>query len=175
MPALFLLLASGRVERVACPTDAPLFLDARGAVVTAGWQVAIVGFASGERAPHRHALVAAPGAEVLVGGRPLPAGTTELRDRERFLVGNLEAIFSTDAVPAPVDGTDGPCPVCCEPLAPERRLLRCPACGLHACARCWSLAPRRACLSPGCGQSADLDRPLWAAAASDFVSAEVVP
>jgi hypothetical protein len=174
MGTLFLLV-DGRIERRACPDDAPLRLDAAGRAVETGWAVAVVPFAVAPRAPRRHALLAAPGADVVVDGWPLRDGVAELRDGDRFLLGPLEALLSTDALPEPVSAAapDAPCPVCCEALAADgRTLFRCGRCGIQACARCWRLAPRGVCLTPGCGQPAALDRPLFEPVLADFVSAE---
>jgi hypothetical protein len=172
MATLFLLAAAhGPVEALDC-SDTPLFLDGHAAASTqAAWQVAVVPFATDARASRRYALLAAPGVDVIVDGRVLSAGVTELRDREHFLVGECEAVLSTDAVPEPLPAAGAPCPVCCETPSDDT-LFRCARCGLSACRRCWSLAPRAVCLTPGCNQPAALVRTLWAPARSDFVSGE---
>lgn len=172
---MLFLLVDGHLERRACTGDAPLFLGADGRVTPAGWVVAIVAFALASRAPRRWALVVAPGAAITVCGRLVRDGVVELRDGDRFLMGEHEALFSTDALPERVEGAtgDAPCAVCCESLAADgRALYRCGRCGLQACTRCWQLAPRGVCLTPGCDQPAALDRPLFEAALSDFVSWE---
>jgi hypothetical protein len=170
--AMLFLLVAGRVERLACPDEAPLCLDGYGRAVSAGWQVAVVPFAVAARAPRRHALVAAEGVEVAVGGQLLREGVIELRDRDHLLLGEHEIVFSTDATPEPMPVSEAPCPVCCETVAGDRRLYRCSRCGLVACARCWERAPRGVCPTPGCGRPAALERPLWEPAPADFASWE---
>jgi hypothetical protein len=172
--AMLFLLAGRDLERVACPAGAPLFLDDDGRVVESGWRAAVVPFAAAAGAPRRWALVAAPGADAVVGGRVLREGVVELHDREHFLLAGCEGVLSTDAVPEPVPATEAPavCPVCFEALKEERRLYRCGRCGAQACTTCWAVAPRGTCLTAQCGQPAALARELWAPAPAEFVSWE---
>jgi hypothetical protein len=173
MADLFFLDAD-RVTRLPCPDERALRLDGDLVPVETAWQLAVVPFALAPRAPRRWALVAAPGTPVGVGAQRLHAGIVELHDRDRILVGDRELLFSTDALPVavPSPAASAPCPVCCEALDTGGRtgLFRCGRCGMQACDRCWSLAPRRQCLTPRCGQPADFDRPLWTPAPEEFVT-----
>jgi hypothetical protein len=172
MATLFLLNAAGDVISHTCPDDRPLQLDAGACESGAGWQVAIMPFVLTPRTPRRWAIVVAPGACVAVGATPVHAGVTELHDRDRILLGEYEMMFSTDALPEPVDAETppAPCPVCCESAGDG--IFSCGRCGMRACRRCWQLAPRRECLTPGCHQPAAFERSLWAPAAGDFITWE---
>jgi hypothetical protein len=175
MPSLF-VLADERIERHALEEASPLRLDARGALAACdgGWYVSVVTFAPRERSVRRYALVAAD-TSVLLGARPVWEGVAEITDGDHVFLGAVEAIFSTDAVPAPV-GTPArtPCLVCCETVGEGARqaLLACPRCGARACDACWKTFPRGACMTPGCGQPAATDRPLWEPRLADFVDWE---
>jgi hypothetical protein len=174
MASLFSNSLGNHARRLEIPTDRPLRLDARANVARDGWALAFVPFGA-ERGTPRWCLVAAPGVRATLGATPLPGGVAELRHRDHVLLGDLELIFSSDAVPSPLAADAGtPCAACCETPGTDNRtgLYRCPRCGLAACNVCWELAPRGRCLTPGCGQPAALDRALWAPAASDFLLAD---
>jgi hypothetical protein len=178
MPAL-LEHDGERILRCALPTsNAPLHLDANGRPTGPdAAAIAIVPFTAGPRTPRRFALIATGGTPVAIGLRDISGSVAELRDGDHLFLGERELIFSTDDVPqAAADAAPGaPCPICCEPTGTEARrgLFDCPRCALRCCDTCWQHAPRRVCLTPGCGQSAALDRPPWAPARADFILAEV--
>jgi hypothetical protein len=156
------------------PPDGALRLDGRGRVASGAWALSLVPFGT-ERGTPRWCVIAAPGVHATLGATPLPGGVAELHDRDHVLVGDLELIFSSDAVPVPlVADTGAPCAACCQ--APGTgdctRLYRCPRCGVVACNVCWQFAPMGRCLTPGCTQPAALDRALWAPAAPDFLLAD---
>ena len=167
MPTVF-VMQRGRVEAY----EAPVRLDGDGRATRDGWAASIVSFASGPRAPHRWAVVAAPGIAVMVGARGVTAGVSPLAHGEHvFIGGEVEAIFSADAHPLPVvDGApDAACPVCCEPGSAGRRgLFDCPKCPARACDACWAQFPHGRCATPGCDQPAAFDRPLFTAEPGDF-------
>lgn len=159
----------------------PLRLDRRGepAGAAEAWVASIVPFSTSERAKLRYALIATPGADVMVGARHLGAGTSgvsEIFDRDHLLLGDAELIWSVDSVPAPVlgDARNEPCPICCRPFAEggHASSMRCPRCGARACNLCWSGAPRGVCQTPGCEQPVATDRDLWRPLPTDFVTWE---
>jgi hypothetical protein len=181
MPQLF-LLAGDRIEARGCTRLAPTRLDGRGEIATSlssPWSVSIVPFETGLRAPRRYAIVVPPGARVLVGARRVDEGVSEIVHGDHLFFGQVEAIFSLDAVPAPAPdhAVDAPCPICRERLGVGERhtLLACPRCASRACNQCWATFPRGVCLTPGCGQPARLDRPLWEPDVTDFIDREEAP
>lgn len=179
MADLFILSPAG-IRRLACPASEPLRLDAHAEPVAGGagaWAASLVSFAASDRAPRRWVLVVTPDAGLAVGVRPVTEGVREILHGDHLLfAGRTEAIFSTDAVPAPVPsgGPTGPCPVCSEALGGDERetLLSCPRCGARACNLCWSAFPRSVCPTMSCGQPAALDRALWVPSRHDFVLSE---
>jgi len=161
-------------SRLEIPTDDALRLDVHGRSVSGAWALSFVPFGA-ERGTPRWCVVVAPGVRATLGAAPLPGGVAELHDRDHVLVGGLELIFSSDAVPIPLPAdTAAPCAACCQ--APGTGdctgLYRCPRCGVIACNVCWQFAPMGRCLTPGCTQPAALDRALWEPAASDFLLAD---
>jgi hypothetical protein len=156
------------------PPDGALRLDGRGRVASGAWALSLVPFGT-ERGTPRWCLVVAPGVRATLGAAPLPSGVAELHDRDHVLVGDLELIFSSDALPIalPADA-DAPCAACCQMPGTDGRMgvYRCPRCGLAACDVCWELAPNGRCLTPGCTQAAALERALWTPMASDFLLAD---
>jgi len=174
MATLF-VMQGGRVHAL----EAPLRLgaDGRAAAAPESWAASIVSFAPGPRAPHRWAVVAAPGAAVTVGARGVGAGVARLEHGDHmFIGGEVEAIFSADAHPMlVVDATpDAACPACCERLASagRRGLFDCPKCPARACDVCWAQFPYGRCATPGCDQPAAFDRPLFTAQPHDFLEGE---
>ncbi len=158
-------LHDGRVGTLEIAAGEPLRLDARGAIAAA--DAAVLSFVPMSHS--RVALVVRPPARVLVGARAVPEAT-ELTHGDHVLHRERELVFSSDAVPAPVETAPGSrCVACCEERTP---LLACPRCGALACEACWRGAPRGVCFSVACGQPASLDRSLWLPSPAEFLDGE---
>ena len=173
----FFFLADDQIRRLTCPSSGPLRLDARGRLAADGaeWVASVIPFAASERAPRRYAMVVAPDAGVSVGARHVTDGVHEIAHGDHVFFGQVEAIFSADALPTPVQHAPGdPCPICCERVGEGERsaVLSCPRCGARACNVCWMAFPRGVCATPGCGQPAALRRLLWTPRLDDFYTWE---
>ena len=158
-------LLEGRVATLAIPAGEPLRLDARGEI--AADDGAVLSFVP--MSLSRVALVVRPPVRVLVGARAV-AEVMELTHGDHVLHGDQELIYSSDALPAPVETAPGSrCVACCEERTP---LLACPRCAALACEACWRGAPGGVCFSAACGQPASLDRSLWMPSPADFLDGE---
>ena len=110
------------------------------------------------------ALMAGPGARVLVNGAPAALGLVVLADRDEVrTTRGATLFFSTETrasiEPFPDSGPRGSCPRCHQAIASGDAAVRCPSCGLwhHATADlpCWTYDPR--CANPLCAQDTALD------------------
>lgn len=153
------LLRDGEVASFGIPLERALRIDEAGERTGGGdWLVTLVPI-TGSANRRRIVLVARPGARVRVGARPA-SEVAELRDGDRILLGDVELVYSDDALPSPVpETTEARCGVCCSEARPG--LLACPRCGAIQCEACWRSAPAGVCPTPGCGQPAASDRELW--------------